>query len=106
MASATAGPAPPEREPFPLLGVRALGVDDFGPAVDIDETIPPYGGFHHLTTDAAPTDAAGILPFASATTGWPIEAVWPTTSQVQSRCADRDRLQGGVLTLDQTEQSA
>ena len=31
-----------------------LGLDAFGPAVDVDSQAPPYDGSHHLTTDAAP----------------------------------------------------
>ncbi|HZT05483.1 MAG TPA: hypothetical protein VFC51_00490 [Chloroflexota bacterium] len=31
-----------------------LGLDTFGPLVDVDTVAPPYNGSHHLTTDAAP----------------------------------------------------
>jgi hypothetical protein len=31
-----------------------LGLDAFGPSVDIDTHDPPYNGSHHLTTDAPP----------------------------------------------------
>jgi hypothetical protein len=31
-----------------------LGLDTFGPSVDVDTIAPPYNGSHHLTTDAVP----------------------------------------------------
>jgi len=41
-----------------VLGFEAawglLGLEAFGPAVDVDTTAPPYGGSHELTTDATP----------------------------------------------------
>lgn len=36
-----------------------LGLDRFGPAVATDAATPPYGGSHHLTTDAQPIDDKG-----------------------------------------------
>jgi hypothetical protein len=34
-----------------------LGLDAFGPAVDVDSSQPPYRGSHLLTTDATPAVA-------------------------------------------------
>jgi hypothetical protein len=34
----------------------AFGMDRFGPAVATDTASPPYGGSHHLTTDAEPSN--------------------------------------------------
>jgi hypothetical protein len=44
------------------LAWSAIGMDRFGPATDTDSAKPPYGGSHHLTTNAEPVaDGKGNL---------------------------------------------
>jgi hypothetical protein len=67
---AAGGATPPERiygfrhvhttSPSAVAALGAwglLGLDAFGPSVDVDTNAPPYNGSHHLTTDARPSES-------------------------------------------------